>query len=154
MTNDSVSYDVPLVRVQLVRESANVRVTEDKVSNPKVIAKILQERFAYSDREQMIVIHLDAGTRILSINVAHTGALDCCTVTAREIFKAAILSNACSIIIAHNHPSGNTTPSSADIAITRTLTDAGRLLDIPVLDHIIITTDDFLSLKESGAWLR
>ena len=71
-------------------------------------------------------------------------------VTPRESFKAAILASACSLIFAHNHPSGDPEPSEADITVTNTLKDAGKLLGIPVFDHIIVGNNTYYSFKEAG----
>ena len=70
----------------------------------------------------------------------------------REVFKGALLANAAAIIVAHNHPSGNTTASSEDIAVLKRLHDAGTMIGVPMLDFLVITQDDFWSGRESGHW--
>jgi DNA repair protein RadC len=88
---------------------------------------------------------------------ADSGGIECAVSTLalaspREVFQRAVLTGSISIIVAHNHPSGDTVPSSEDRAVTRRLQDAGKILAIPVLDHIIVTGKSFLSLKEDECW--
>ena len=93
---------------------------------------------------------LDARNQLLGINTVSVGTLNSSIVHPRECFKPAILMGAASIILAHNHPSGDTTPSREDIELTKRLRDAGEILGIEVLDHLIITDTSSLSLKEAG----
>lgn len=94
---------------------------------------------------------LNTKNRIAGISTAHVGSLDASIVHPREVFTEALLHKAASIIVCHNHPSGDPTPSREDIAVTQTLREAGQLLGIDVLDHIILGDDDrYLSLKEGG----
>lgn len=103
-----------------------------------------------TDREGFVVIHLDSRGRVRSAELAHVGTLNMTIVHAREIFKGAILANADSIIVAHNHPSGNGEPSSPDIALTKMLVKAGALLDIEVKDHLIVAAEGSVSLRARG----
>ena len=93
----------------------------------------------------------DSKNQIIGIHTVSVGSLFAAIVSPREVFKAAILANAASIIVAHNHPSGDVTPSPEDIQVTKTLRDAGKLLDIEVLDHVIVGEDGaWTSLKRLG----
>ena len=96
-----------------------------------------------------MVLFLDGQHQVVSFYVAATGTAASCPVTAREVFQAAILSGAIAIIVAHNHPSAtNVNPSPEDRAVTKKLWDAGDLLGIPLLDHIIIGGENYYSFKE------
>ena len=127
------------VRIKLVRESAGL-YCNNYISSPEDAAEIAAKHFEdmASDREVFSVILLDVKNRVIGINVVSIGSLTASVVHPREVFKAAILANAANIILTHNHPSGDPAPSKEDINITARLVQAGRLIDIPVLDHIII----------------
>lgn len=127
------------VRIKLVRESAGL-YCNNYISSPEDAAEIAAKHFEdmASDREVFSVILLDVKNRVIGINVVSIGSLSASVVHPREVFKAEILANAANIILTHNHPSGDPAPSKEDINITARLVQAGRLMDIPVLDHIII----------------
>lgn len=110
------------------------------------------EAFRYLNREakeHFIAMHLDGKNRINCIDLISTGSLNQSIVHPREVFKTALLSSAASIILLHNHPTGDPTPSSEDIAITRRLVEGGELIGIKILDHIIIG-ETYLSFTERG----
>lgn len=124
-------------------------VDNKNIGSPKDIYKIVSEYLDGVDREHLVLLTLDTKNKITSISTICIGSLNASVVHPREVFKPAILSNAASIILAHNHPSGDTTPSKEDISITRRIKDGGDLLGIKLLDHLIIG-DDYTSLKEKG----
>jgi DNA repair protein RadC len=101
---------------------------------------------ANADREGFYAIHLDAGNR----EELAKGAVDWVMTTPRETFKAAMIGNASAIILAHNHPSGNTEPSQADLDLTKRLIEVGKLVDVPVRDHVIFTGGGCRSLRDMG----
>ncbi len=101
-------------------------------------------------QENLWVFLLDTRNRVLKIEKLYKGSLNASTVRIGELFKAALTNNAASIILAHNHPSGDPTPSPEDVALTRAAQQAGRLLDVEVLDHIVIGHNKFVSLKDKG----
>ena len=101
-------------------------------------------------REHFIVVLLNTNLEPIDLVVVSIGTLDTSLVHPREVFRPAIASSANSIIIAHNHPSGNLDPSQQDRSITRQLVEAGKLIQIAVLDHLIISAAGFHSLKEEG----
>ena len=104
-----------------------------------------------ADREIFVVLHLDVRNRIVAHEITSIGSQTASLVHPREVFKSAILKGACSIILAHNHPSGDPSPSKDDVDLTHRLVEAGRLIGIDVLDHIIIAPPcRYLSMKESG----
>lgn len=102
------------------------------------------------DKEHLWVLHLNARSQIKLLELVGLGTLNSCHIHPREVFTRAVACRAAAVILAHNHPSGNAQPSEEDIGITRKLVDAGNLLDIPVYDHIIVTANNFESLKQSG----
>jgi DNA repair protein RadC len=120
------------------------------VRGPEDIYRLYQPLFADQVRERFITFWLSAKNAISGFEVVSEGTLNGSLVHPREVFHGAITARAASIIIAHNHPSGNTEPSAEDIEITRQIKDAGRILGIPLHDHLIITGEGFTSLAERG----
>lgn len=101
-------------------------------------------------REHFVVVILDSKGQIQRIAPVHIGTVNMSIVGAREVFREAIRDGAASIIVAHNHPSGDPTPSPEDIEVTKKLAEIGRMLDIPLLDHIIVGYDRFTSMERKG----
>lgn len=143
------SKRVNIVSVKMVKESSILYSTR-KVSSPREAVNLLRDFLKDSDREKFVVCCLDSKCQPTCIEIVSIGTLDSANVHPREVFKTAILSNARSIIAAHNHPSGSLDPSSQDISITKRLKEAGKILGISLIDHIIITDNNFRSLKEAG----
>jgi DNA repair protein RadC len=123
----------------------------ERIDGPEDVAKLLSY-LKGEKREHFVSIMLDAQNQVLRIGSVHIGTLTQSVVGAREVFREAIREGACSIIVAHNHPSGNSHPSPEDIAMTKELVQVGKLLDIPVLDHVIVGECEFTSLNRGG-WL-
>lgn len=119
-----------------------------KITSPADIAEIFIPIFSHEDKEHFVVVCLNSANKIIKHEIISVGSLNSSVVHAREIFKAAIENSSASVILIHNHPSGNPEPSSEDIAITKKLIEAGKLLDIPVFDHIIIAGSGYSSLVE------
>lgn len=141
---------VDIVRVKMVKETS-IKYPNRKITCPKDAVELACNFLSDSDREIMLVICLDVKCQPTVINICSIGSLNASIVHPREIFKAAILSNASSIIIAHNHPSGYPSPSNEDISITKRIQECGILLGINLTDHIVIgATGHFVSLKEEG----
>lgn len=141
------TYKAPIIRLMMVKES-NMEAPRC-VTGPHDIGVALVNKYGMADRELMGVVLLDTKHHVLAIDVVAMGALNCTHVTMRELFKSAILSNARSVILWHNHPSGVTTPSPEDITITHAIRQAGDLLDITVLDHIVVGQDGYTSIKQA-----
>lgn len=120
------------------------------VTCPEDAAEYAFPRFKYEEREHFAVILMNIKNHILSMPVISIGSLTASVVHPREVFKAAIQQTVASMILVHNHPSGDPTPSKEDIATTRRIVEAGKLMDIPVLDHIILGNNKYISLKEKG----
>ena len=135
------------VRVQLIRKCENVQAP--KINSPEDVYNLIKH-LKDIDREQLLTICLDIKNNVLSIETTSIGTLTANLVHPREVFKTAILQNAAGIIVAHNHPSGDPAPSQEDLAITKRLFDASKIMDIQFLDHVIIGNGSFKSLKEIG----
>lgn len=144
------SKRVDIVSIKMVKEKS-IKYETRIISTPNDAQYLFRRFLEDSDREQLIVVSLDTKNQPTTINVASIGSLNSSIVHPREIFKSAILSNANSIIIAHNHPSGDVNPSKEDISITKRLKECGELIGINLIDHIIIGDNNrFISLKEKG----
>lgn len=130
---------IPNFKIQLVRDGSSLYNT-NTISCPEDAAEIAAAHFEElaTDREVFAVLFLNTKNKVIGIHDVSVGSLTASVVHPREVFKAACLANAASIILTHNHPSGDPAPSKEDINITARLVQAGRLMDIPVLDHIII----------------
>jgi DNA repair protein RadC len=122
-----------------------------EVSSPQQAVVVLRPRIEDWSREHFLAVLLDARNRIVGIETVSVGSLSASIVHPREVFKPAILASAAGILLAHNHPSGDPEPSPEDLAITRRLVDAGALLGIEVVDHLVVTMKNFVSLKERGS---
>ncbi len=143
------SKRINVVSIKLVKEKS-INYLPRTISSPNDIAKLFQEFIGDSDREQFVVCCLNTKNQPTEISIVSTGCLDSTVVHPREVFKIAILSNAASILICHNHPSGNLEPSNEDKNITNRICEVGKIHGIRVLDHLIVSDNSFLSFKESG----
>ena len=141
---------VPMYTTRLVRETHFTFPHREQVSSPEDVAAVLQHYFEDKDREEFIVVFLDTANTMIGMSQISVGGLAASIVEPRQVFKAAILANAAAIICLHNHPSGNPEPSREDIRITRQLVEAGKLMGVPVHDHIIIAENGYTSLAERG----
>ena len=120
------------------------------IHSPQDAADLLMYEMGALEQEHLRVILLDTRNRVLQIEEVYHGSLNSSQVRVGELFKAAVRRNAAAIIVAHNHPSGDPSPSPDDIAITRAIVQAGKLLDVDVLDHVVIGRGRCGSLKERG----
>lgn len=138
------------VSTKFVRESGPWYTTT--IKTPDDVANVLNEHLDIenADREMFIALYLDRKNQISYAQVVSTGGLSSSLVHPREIFRAAVLTNTASIIVAHNHPSGDPTPSKEDIETTRNLIEAGKIMGINILDHIIVGCNGHVSLKDRG----
>lgn len=141
---------VPLYTTRLVREKTFRFAERTQVSSPEDVAKVLIPYFADKDREECLVALVDTANTLIGLAQISVGGLAASIVEPRQVFKVAILANAAAVICLHNHPSGNPEPSREDIRITRQLVGAGKLLGIPLHDHIIVAENKFTSLAERG----
>jgi DNA repair protein RadC len=141
---------LPVYRVTLVREG-QIPSYEQRIRSSADACRMLATYLADVDREHFVVLMLDQKNQVLGLHTVSMGSLTASIVHPRETFKAAILANAAAIICGHNHPSGDVQPSSEDRAITHRLAEAGKLLGINVLDHIIIgSAGKYFSFADEG----
>lgn len=151
-----VSYELALFTPVVLRETANNALAD----NPQAIADYWRGQIETQPsfdpmKENMVVFFLNARKRIIGHHLACVGTIDSVICVPREIFKLAIVTSAQAVVIAHNHPSGEVTPSDADIKVTRELIRAGQLLKIELLDSVIIGSNTngakgWASLRELG----
>ena len=141
---------IPLFTTRLVRERTFDFATRDQLRSPADAAAVLGEYFRDRDREEFVVAFLDTANTITGLHVASVGGLAAAIVEPRQVFKAAVLANAAAILLAHNHPSGNPEPSREDVAVTKQLVEAGKVMGIPVHDHLILAGSGYTSLAERG----
>jgi len=121
-----------------------------QINSPSDVARIFMSQLRYLNTETLHVLSLDAKNHVTKQRRIFEGSLDVSIVHPREIFKFALEESAAAIIIVHNHPSGDPAPSKDDVKITEQLVEAGKILDIPVLDHIVIGDGRYVSLREQG----
>ncbi len=112
--------------------------SEDPIETPKDVARLACRMIKDSDRENILIFNLLANGKVSSVNVAGVGTVDSCIAHPRELIKSTLLSNASSIIIAHNHPGGSIDPSGMDISMTARMAKVCNMLEIRLLDHIIV----------------
>ena len=120
------------------------------ISSPDDVFDLLAPEMAGLPQEQLRVLLLNTKNRVVSQHVIYQGTVNSAQVRAAEVFRPAVIENTPGIIVVHNHPSGDPTPSGEDIIVTGKLVEAGKLLDIQLLDHVVIGKGDFVSLKNKG----
>jgi len=141
---------INIVSLKMVKE-ASFLYERRKISGPKDAAIILEEFLQDSDRERFIIICLNKKNEPTTISTISVGSLNASIIHPREVFKTALMANSAGIILSHNHPSGDPTPSQEDLSVTKRLVEAGNLIGIEITDHIILGRDgDFVSFKEKG----
>ena len=140
------------------RRRTMVRESSRGYSRPRLNPKITSASDVYShlteyhdlDREHFIAITLDGASRVINTRVVSIGTMNQSLVHPREVFRDAISDNSAGIIIAHNHPSGQTFPSIEDRRVTKRLREVGKLIGIEIIDHIILTVTNYYSFSEEG----
>jgi len=141
-------YKIPDYKIMLVRDS-NITADKKRISHPNDVVNVFQTYLDGADREYFCIAMLDRKGNLLGLNTVSIGSVSSSIVHPREVFKPAIIIGASSIILCHNHPSGDTMPSNEDITVTRKLIEGGKILNIEILDHVIIG-DNYYSMKEKG----
>lgn len=121
-----------------------------QIKSPSDAANILMPLIGHQEQENFVVLHLDTRNRITDREILYKGSLNTSLVRTAEVFRGAVRRNCAAVIISHNHPSGDPNPSPEDINLTRRLVDAGKLLEIDVLDHLIVGQNRYVSLRERG----
>ena len=143
-------FQLDVVSVRLVRDAPIF--SEQKIINPESAIAVVGELLCEMDREVVCIINLKSDGTPINCNFASIGAINQAIVEPREIFKSAILSNAATMIMVHNHPSGNVEPSKTDTVLTDRILKLSVLLGIPLADHVIVGGDNrsYFSFKEKG----
>lgn len=121
-----------------------------KIQSPDDAAYLILDEMSALEQEELWVMQLNTRNHYMTTDTVYRGSLNSSQVRVGELFKGAVRRNAATIIVAHNHPSGDPTPSPDDVAVTRAIIEAGKLLDIEVLDHLVIGGGQFVSLKQRG----
>lgn len=139
--------NIPRLEILVVSDisvdSNRIHSCEDIFGN-----EIVKRELRHADREKMLALHLNAKHEIISYEIVSIGSLTTSLAHPREIFKAAVLANAYAILLVHNHPSQDANPSEEDIKVTKRIDQAGDILGIRLLDHIIVTADNVYSFRE------
>jgi DNA repair protein RadC len=150
MRRPKLVCETPVYKVMLVQDSIHP-VANKYIRTPEDAAKIVNDYLQGVDREHFVGLYLNSANALIAIHTVSVGTLNSSLVHPREVFKLALMVNAASIIVSHNHPSGNAEPSQEDLSVTRQLVEAGKILGIPVHDHIITTgRTTYTSLAERG----
>jgi len=135
MTKRKKQHIIPTYRLEMVKDGS---IQAHTITEPEDVIRAMKS-FALSDRESMIGLYLNSRNQIIACHVISVGTVNAAMVHPREVYKLAVIKNACSVIVAHNHPSGCRVPSAADLNVTKRLVDAGKILGIELKDHIIVT---------------
>jgi DNA repair protein RadC len=137
--------------IELGRRLARSRLPDmARISRPQDAADLLMEEMRHLREEQFVCLFLNTKNQVVGRQTLSIGSLNASIVHPREVYRAAIRRSSASILCAHNHPSGDPTPSPEDVALTRRLAEAGTLIGIELLDHLVIGDNRFISLKETG----
>lgn len=139
--------NVGIIRLQMVKDGRTLYGMR-RLVNPKDAVEAVKPLFSLCDREIVAVVSVDTKCAPLAVEVASVGGLDACIINPRIIFKHALLNNAASVICFHCHPSGDPQPSGEDRKVTERLHEAGKILGVRLLDHIIIGDDSYFSFRE------
>jgi DNA repair protein RadC len=119
-----------------------------QIKSPKDVAQLLMIEMSHLDQEHLRTVLLDTKNRLQVISTVYIGSLNASMIRVGEVFKEALRRNSAALIVVHNHPSGDPTPSPEDVLVTREIVQAGKLLDVEVLDHLVIGQGRFVSLRE------
>jgi DNA repair protein RadC len=139
-------------RVALIREP-DPDTSSELLSRPSAAARFFWKRLQDAPQEVMLAAYLDVHNRLIGWQQAFTGTLTAAKVEPRPLLQAALLANACAMVVGHNHPSGDPTPSGQDVLMTRRLAEAGEIVGVQLLDHVIVgERGRWVSLRERGAW--
>jgi len=134
---------------EVLREDAPAYLSARRFTSPGQVFELFRDLYLES-REHFLVLHLDVRHTVLCFDRVTVGTLDGSLVHPREVFKSALLSSAATVVLVHNHPSGDPSPSAEDREVTRRLVEAGKLLGVPVLDHVVVGENSYYSFRETG----
>ena len=150
MKQTSNYHEISVVSTRLEKVKG-LKIAEDCINTAEMAKELFRNQIGAMDREVFAMACLDTRGRITHYSEVHIGSLNQSIIHPREVYKIAILANAQSIIVAHNHPSGDLSPSLSDIKVTEVLLQAGNLLEIKLIDHIIVSDEAALSMRQIGS---
>src|SRR5215213_5156094 len=133
-----------------IRVARGDHLARRQIKSPRDVADLLMLEMSHLDQEHLRTVLLDTKNRVQAISTVYIGSLNASMIRVGEVFKEAVRRNSAALIVSHNHPSGDATPSPEDVLITHQIVQAGKLLDVDVLDHLIIGHGVWLSLRERG----
>ena len=133
-------------RVYLLRENPSNEMIS--IRNSSDVYELVKEELVNCDRERFLSVMLTVKNDLIGVETVYVGSIHTCVISPRDLFKSAILANAASLILAHNHPSGDLEASTNDLEITKVLIKAGDLLGVKVLDHLIVSNQGYRSIRE------
>lgn len=136
-----------------IKQKVKKRTTSNQLNSPQAIGEFIQKEIGDLANEVLYVVCVNTKMEVNAVHTVSVGNLNSSIVSPREVFKASILSNSASIFIAHNHPSYRLDPSSEDLQVTKRLVEAGRILGIDVLDHLIVNPYEYYSIREKHSHL-
>ena len=139
----------PVDSREVIRENMPAYITTDRFNSPQQVFEMFKD-LVIETKEHFLCLHLDGKNRIICLDRVSVGSLNQSVVHVREVLKSALLSSAAGTLLIHNHPTGDPSPSPDDIIITNRLKEAGLLIGIPVIDHIIIGDGQYVSFAERG----
>jgi len=146
----TMPYRVARYRLLLVKDGTVPTTWDRQLRQSRDVADLMGPLAANLDREHFWLLALDGKNRVTALHVVSVGSLTAALVHPREVFVAAILAKAASIVLVHNHPSGDPSPSAEDLALTKRLCEVGDLVGIKVLDHLVLGEDSFRSFADEG----
>jgi len=144
------TYEKKIIKLAIEILESNLKTKEYQIDSIESVKNILRLKIELFEREVFVVLFLDTQNKLIELREMFQGTIDTAPVYPREVLKAALELNAASVIFAHNHPSGNSEPSSADRRITEHLKQALSLVDIRTLDHIVVGQGELTSFVEKG----
>ena len=144
--NFNKNYKGIRCRVYLVRENQGDEVVE--INDSSAVYELVKDELISADREMLLSVMITTKNHLIGVETVSIGSISATTMLPRDVFKSSILANAVAIILCHNHPSGSLDPSNADIQMTKQLIEAGELLGIKMLDHLIVSDKGYKSLRD------
>ncbi len=144
-------YELKQVKVRLCLSEAEPLYSTERITTPEDAVRVMAKAMSELDREYCCVVNLDGALRPINFNIVSIGDINQSQVPVQNVFKSAIIQNSASLMLLHNHPSGVLNASGADLEVTRRVVEAGKLLNIPVIDHVIVAggTAESYSMREN-----
>ncbi|QSQ10469.1 hypothetical protein H0A61_02877 [Koleobacter methoxysyntrophicus] len=139
-----------IAALELSKRRKTTDIGSKKLTSPVAVYELLREEMAFLEQEKFCALYLNSKHKLIKTKTISVGTLNTAVISPREVYQQALRSNAAAVVAVHNHPSGDPTPSREDKDVTKRLAEAGKILNVSFLDHIIIGSSGFCSLKEEG----